>query len=223
MPGRKVRTEDFEFVYGEGHLFPRESSNRSKLYDIPSEFGPVGKIKIADSNSGLLRYIFEKLKKSGKSGESSMIFENVKLEIENKTSLFFAMWEGSYGIMNEVGLSVGESSCGSKINGTGVDLANPFTKEKGKALFSIRALVRLALERCSTAVCAILTMGYFSETFGFYAEEFDEGEALTLIDVVGDSWIFHVVMDSTNTGAIWVAKKVPDNHVALVANHFTIG
>ncbi|KAF4668254.1 hypothetical protein FOL47_003109 [Perkinsus chesapeaki] len=59
----------------------------------------------------------------------------------------YAMWESNYPLMNEEGLTVGESSTNSKVpGGFGVDLANPETGEFGEAKFSIKELIRVGLE-----------------------------------------------------------------------------
>jgi dipeptidase len=134
----------------------------------------------------------------------------------------YAMWESVYGLMNEHGLTIGESSTYARINGPGVDLENPSTHEKGPALFSIAMLIQIALERCKTAVCAVRTMGRISEEYGFYAETFNAGESLSIVDTTGDGWIFHILPDPTGKSSIWCARRVPQGHVAALANQFTI-
>lgn len=134
----------------------------------------------------------------------------------------FAMWESVYGLMNEHGLTVGESSTYARINAPGVDLENPNTHTKGPALFSIAMLIQVALERCKTALCAVTTMGSLSEKYGFYAETFNAGESLSIADTEGDAWIFHILPDSTGRSSVWTARRVPDGHVAALANQFTI-
>lgn len=134
----------------------------------------------------------------------------------------YAMWESVYGLMNEHGLTIGESSTYARINAPGVDLENPNTHTKGPALFSIAMLIQVALERCKTAVCAIQTMGLLSEKYGFYAETFNAGESLSVADTLGDGWILHILPDPTGRSSVWAARRVPDGHVAALANQFTI-
>ena len=135
----------------------------------------------------------------------------------------FGVWESTYTLMNEVGLTFGESSCTGKIIGTGVDMVDPVTGKPGEALLSISALMQLGLERCRTAVCAVKTMGALAEKYGFYGESLYGAEALSLADVTGDAWVFHVQQTFTsNTSAIWAAQRVPSGHMAVVANEFTI-
>ena len=35
--------------------------------------------------------------------------------------------------------------------------------------------------------------------------------------------MFHVAADDSGASAVWVAKRVPDDHITAVANQFTIG
>ncbi|GBG31226.1 Dipeptidase A [Hondaea fermentalgiana] len=161
-------------------------------------------------------------------GDRAVIYENVTGEARvyrqiPEVAHTYGVWEATYSMINEHGLSFGESSCGSKVGNAGVDTADPKTGKFGEAYFSIAALMRLGLERCKTAVCAIKTMGALAEEHGFYGEGYDEGEALSIADPSGDAWIFHIVQDiSTHKSAIWAAQRVPPGHLAVVANEFTI-
>ena len=37
-----------------------------------------------------------------------------------------------------------------------------------------------------------------------------------------EAWIFHILPDDTGKGAVWAARRVPDDHVAIIANSFII-
>jgi dipeptidase len=140
----------------------------------------------------------------------------------------YALWEASYGLMNEHGLGMGESTC------PGYLIANA-VNDGGNALFSVGNLMAVALERCKTSRCAIQTMGDLGAKYGFYGEDPGKtgaGEAVTIVDKAGDAWVFHItagVVAASNVtswagqrGALWVAQRVPAGHVAVVANSFTI-
>ncbi|OQR99398.1 peptidase [Thraustotheca clavata] len=133
----------------------------------------------------------------------------------------FAYFEGVYGIMNEHQLSMGESTCGAKI------WTKPIS-QGGHALFDITELGRIALERTKTAREAILLMGSLAETYGYYGASWDDddakeeaGEALTITDTK-EAWMFHILPDDTGKSAVWVAQRVPDNHITAIANQFVI-
>jgi dipeptidase len=138
----------------------------------------------------------------------------------------YALIEGMYGIMNEWGVSIGESSTPAK-------LYAPPVFAGGKALLDVGELSEIALERATTAREAIKIMGKLAEKYGYYSAEWDDtiygpelpmgegGEALTVIDA-DEAWVFHILPDPTGTSAIWIGQRVPPNHVSVVANFFVI-
>ena len=134
----------------------------------------------------------------------------------------YALVEGQYGMINEYGLIIGESTCASKL------WAAP-TSHGGEAQIEIREMSRIALERTKTARDAISLMGSLAEEYGFYAADWsggdaskgEGGEALTIADEK-EAWVFHVLSDDTGKSAVWAAQKVPDGHIAAVANQFII-
>lgn len=65
--------------------------------------------------------------------------------------------------MNDVGLSMGESTCASKITAKSCTYNGQRLKEKNCALMSVNELTRLAMERTSKARQAIELMGKFAE------------------------------------------------------------
>lgn len=130
----------------------------------------------------------------------------------------FAYSYGAYGIMNEHKVAIGESTCSSRI--VAKSLAN-----NGTALFSNEELSRIALERCTTARCAVLMMGDMAVNHGgFYGEDSEVntgGEALMVADPT-EAWVFHILADPSGESAIWAAQRVPDDHVAFVPNTYVI-
>jgi dipeptidase len=135
----------------------------------------------------------------------------------------YAIYEAGYGIMNEHQLAIGESTCAAKL------YAAP-TIAGGKAILDVRELSQIALERTKTARDAIQTMGSLAEKYGYYSADWvsendarmgEGGEALTVIDKT-EAWVFHILPDDTGTTAVWAAQRVPDDHIAAVANQFVI-
>ena len=139
----------------------------------------------------------------------------------------YALIEGLYGIMNEYQVAIGESTCAAKL------WAAPAGAAGGKALLEASELSQLGLERGKTAREAIQVMGDLAVQYGFYSADWDGvthgptgpegegGEALTVSDP-HEAWVFHVIPDDTGASAVWVAQRVPDDHVAVVANAFII-
>lgn len=147
----------------------------------------------------------------------------------------YALIEGNYGIMNEHQVSIGESTCAAKLFaaplGHSSKPSDP-TYPLGKALLEMSELTQLGLERGKTAREAIEVMGALAEKYGFYGADWsieegtggamgEGGEAVTVVDPT-EAWVFHILPDPTGASAIWCAQRVPDGHVAAVANMFVI-
>ena len=60
-------------------------------------------------------------------------------------------------------------------------------------------------------------MGALAEQYGYY----DAAESLFVADP-REAFVFHVLPDDTGASAVWVAQRVPDEHVGVVANSFTV-
>lgn len=138
--------------------------------------------------------------------------------IDNITQTY-SYFDGNYGIMNSKQLILGgESTCSAIFSTTAVG------NDDGKALLSINELTRIALEYTSTARNAIKLMGYLAETYGFYgpSKGFEgSAESLMIADTM-EGFVFHILPDDTGISAIWIAQRVPDHHITVVANMFII-
>jgi len=113
----------------------------------------------------------------------------------------------AYPCMNEHQLAIGESTFGGR--------EELFSKE---CKIDCQRLVQLMLERATTAREAIKLAGRLLAEHGWR----DYGEALTIADPK-EVWHFEVVGPGKgNVGAIWVAQRVPDDHISVNANASTI-
>ena len=129
----------------------------------------------------------------------------------------YAYYDGAFGLLNEHGLGMAESTCTARTTGA-------LPRPKGKALWYTDELGRVALERTKTARDAILLMGKLAVEGGFYGEDNVEGtgESFIVVDKQ-ELWVFHVLSsDSVGSSAVWAAQRVPDGHVTVVPNIFVI-
>lgn len=109
----------------------------------------------------------------------------------------------AYPCMNTKQLAIGESTFGGR---------ECLVSDKG--LIDCQRLIQLMLERCSTAREAIKMAGDLTKKYGYS----DYGECLTIADKK-EVWHLEIVGSGAgNTGSIWVAQRVPDDHISVNAN-----
>lgn len=138
----------------------------------------------------------------------------------------WAYWDTDYGVQNEWGLSIGESTC------TGRTVGWSSNYPYGHNNVGIEDISKIALERCKTARCAAQTMGDIAVEQGFYSADSGDpsapsysgsSECLLLADATpGEVWIFNILTGKNNASAIWAAERIPSDHVTIAANTFTI-
>lgn len=113
----------------------------------------------------------------------------------------------AYPCMNQKQLAIGESTFGGRSN-----------LQSDKGIIDCQRLIKLMLERTSTAREAIKTGGDLLMKYGWN----DAGECLTIADKK-EVWHMEIVGPGKGgVGAVWVAQRVPDNHVSVNANASTI-
>jgi dipeptidase len=109
----------------------------------------------------------------------------------------------AYPCMNDAQLAIGESTFGGR---------ESLHSEDG--LIDCQQLVRLMLERCTTAREAIRLAGELLQRYGWN----DEGEMLSICDTK-EAWHLEIVGPGKgNVGAVWAAQRVPDGHITVSAN-----
>ncbi|MBN2668244.1 MAG: C69 family dipeptidase [Bacteroidales bacterium] len=113
----------------------------------------------------------------------------------------------AYPAMNEKQLAIGESTFGGRDE-----------LQSNAGLIDCQRLVQIMLERCTTAKEAILLADSLTKMYGWN----DYGECLTIADKQ-EVWHFEIVGPGKGKiGAIWVAQRVPDDHISVNANASTI-
>jgi dipeptidase len=105
--------------------------------------------------------------------------------------------------MNEHQLAIGESTFGGRK-----------VLQSDEGLIDCQRLCQLMLERCKTAREAIGLAGRLTDKYGWN----DAGECLTISDK-NEVWHLEIVGPGKGkVGSIWVAQRVPDDHVSVNAN-----
>ena len=113
----------------------------------------------------------------------------------------------AYPCMNEKQLGIGESTFGGR---------DELQSDEG--LIDCQQLCQLMVERCTTAREAIKMAGELTKKYGWS----DAGECLTIADPK-EVWHFEIVGPGKGkVGAVWVAQRVPDDHISVNANASTI-
>ena len=120
----------------------------------------------------------------------------------------FAYLNTSYPCLNEKQLAIGESTFGG-----------PDTLVNPDAMFLIEELERMALMTCTTARQAIQLIAKLVEKYGYA----DGGECITIADRK-EVWQMEIIgCGRGQIGGVWVAQRVPDDHVAVSCNIPRIG
>ena len=107
------------------------------------------------------------------------------------------------GLMNEHQLTIVETTFDGRL-----DLQNR------DGLLDYFSLMRLALQRCTTAREAIKCMAELVEEYGYNSS----GESITVCDP-NEAWIMEIIgKGKGRNGAVWVALRIPDDCICAHAN-----
>ncbi|MDD4644669.1 MAG: C69 family dipeptidase, partial [Bacteroidales bacterium] len=119
----------------------------------------------------------------------------------------FGYINSAYPCMNQYQLGIGESTFGGRAE-----------LRSNAGIIDCQDLIRLMLERCKTAREAINLTRELLSKYGWS----DAGECLTIADK-NEVWHLEIVGPGKDLiGAVWVAQRVPDDHIAVNANASTI-
>ncbi len=134
----------------------------------------------------------------------------------------FAYFHTGYSQMNEHQLAIGESTCSER-----AELHVPYIEGLTRQIMTVEQAQVFALERCRSAREAVGLIGSLMEKHGFLPS-CGGSEALCIADPkelwemeicgVGPEW----TPEGGKPGAIWAARRVPDDQVIVIANHFRI-
>jgi dipeptidase len=131
----------------------------------------------------------------------------------------FTYFHTGYSQMNERQLAIGESTCSQK-----PELDVPYIEGVTRQIMTIEQAQVFALERCSTAREAVRLIAELVEKYGFLPS-CGGSEALCIADP-RELWVMEIFSvgpvwtpESGKPGAIWTARRVPDDHVVVVSNY----
>lgn len=110
------------------------------------------------------------------------------------------------GNMNEHGLTIAESTWGGR------------EELEGSGLIDYGSLIYITLQRAKNAREAIKIMTDLVKEYGYGSE----GESFSIADP-REAWIMEMIgKGSSDKGAVWVARRVPDGYISGHANHSRI-
>ncbi len=133
----------------------------------------------------------------------------------------YTYFHSAYPQMNEHQLSMAESTMDQReelyIN-----------REEGEQIMTIEQAMALALQRCKAAKNALTLVTSLIDQYGFLPSCDGESESVCIADP-NEVWLLEVYSvgsgwdpDSGDPGAIWAARRIPDEHVFLMPNQSLI-
>ncbi|MDH4197864.1 MAG: C69 family dipeptidase [Candidatus Aminicenantes bacterium] len=186
-----------------------------RIQVIPGRTFPKG--SLADVHWGMVYFGGEDDRQALPLGDFGKVIGQVP-QVERT----FTYFHTGYSQMNEKQLAIGESTCSQR-----AELDVPFIEGVTRQIMTIEQAQVFALERCATAREAVRLIASLVETYGFLPS-CGGSEALCIADP-RELWIMEICSvgtewtpESGKPGAIWVARRIPDGHVVVIANHFRI-
>lgn len=129
----------------------------------------------------------------------------------------YSYFQSAYPQMNQFQLTIGEST-------TSMREELKLDMETCKQIMTVEQAQALALQRCKTAKEALKLITALMEKYGFRPSCVGESETLVLADTK-EAWVLEIFAvgnewnpESEKPGAIWAAKRVPDDHVLVIPN-----
>ncbi|MBN2185375.1 MAG: C69 family dipeptidase [Candidatus Krumholzibacteriota bacterium] len=129
----------------------------------------------------------------------------------------FGYFHSGYSHINECQLAIGESTT-SQREKLGLE------KGEGEQIITVEQAMAFALQRCRTAIEAVKLITSLVEEYGFLPSCGPESETIAIADPA-EAWVLELysigpgwTRDSGKPGALWAARRVPDDHVAMIPN-----
>jgi dipeptidase len=225
-PGRSAPAAAFEgcTVIGAGRLATADGSvitshsdccSECRIQVIPGRTFPKG--ALAPVHWGMVYFGNDDDRRALPLGEFGRVIGRIP-QVERT----FTYFHTGYSQMNEKQLAIAESTCAQRAE---LDVA--YVEGLTRQIMTIEQAQVFALQRCAKARDAVELIGALVERYGFLPS-CGGSEALCIADPrelwtmeicsVGAEW----TPESGRPGAIWAARRVPDDHVTVIANSFRI-
>ena len=134
----------------------------------------------------------------------------------------YTYFHTGYSQFNEHQLAIGESTCSQR-----EELATPYIEGVTRQIMTIEQAQVFALQRCKIAREAVDLITALVEKYGFLPS-CGGAEALCIADPQ-EVWVLEIFSvgpdwepDSGEPGALWAARRVPDDHVTVIPNYVRI-
>lgn len=134
----------------------------------------------------------------------------------------YTYFHTGYSQMNEHQLAIGESTCSQKR-----ELNVAYVAGLTRQIMTIEQAQVFALQRCTESSEAVKLIGRLVEQYGFLPS-CGGAEALCIADP-RELWVMEIFSvgpewtpESGKPGAIWAARRVPENHVTVISNYVRI-
>ncbi len=134
----------------------------------------------------------------------------------------YTYFHAGYSQINEHQLAIGESTCSQKS-----ELNVTYVEDLTSQIMTVEQAQVFALQRCTRAKEAVKLIGDLMETYGLLPS-CGAAEALCIADPK-ELWVMEIfsvgpewTQESGKPGAIWAARRVPDDHVTVISNYVRI-
>lgn len=134
----------------------------------------------------------------------------------------YTYFHTGYSQMNEHQLAIGESTCSQKR-----ELNVAYVAGLTRQIMTIEQAQVFALQRCTESAEAVKLIGRLMEKYGFLPS-CGGAEALCIADP-RELWVMEIFSvgpewtpESGKPGAVWAARRVPDEHVTAISNYVRI-
>jgi dipeptidase len=192
-----------------------DACSECRVHVVPGRTFPKG--ATAPVHWGMIYYGADDERGGRKLGDYGKVIGQIP-QVERTHTYFHT----GYSQFNEHQLAIGESTCSQRR-----ELDAPYVEGVTEQIITVEQAQVFALERARTAREAITVVTSLVETYGFLPST-GGSESLTIADP-NEVWvleIFSVGSDwkraSGKPGAIWAARRVPDDHVVVTPNYVRI-